>query len=331
MEKKICKKCILPKNYSGISFDTNGICSYCNNYKNIEYLGEIKLKTDITNILKYSNNQSEYDCIVAFSGGRDSTYLLWYVVNILKLKPLAVFSNSKLIPQQTLSNIKRTSDLLGVDLVVKDHDYLKNCIKHYLNSWVKYPTPATLITLCTGCRLGTNYLIDEEAKNRNISIIFDGGTPFEKGYFKKNLVSKNGFNTISFLLGYLKQVISNPSLISNSFCLTTIIKEYYIKTRSKRFIIGKPYRIKPFMNYIRWEKNKIENTIKNELEWERYPGLASAYRGDCQIGIIRQFLYNKMLGYNDKDDHLSCLIRDNQISREEALLKIKSEKEIKTE
>jgi hypothetical protein len=328
---KICKKCILPENYSGISFDNDGVCSYCNNYNPIEYLGENKLKIDIDRILKDSKKQSKYDCVVAFSGGRDSTYLLWYVVNILKLNPLAIFSNSKLIPEQTLHNIKNTSNLLGVDLLVKDHEHLRNCIKHYLNSWVKYPTPATLITLCTGCRFGTNYLIDEEATNRNISIIFDGGTPFENGYYKKNLISINGFSKISFPLGYLKQVIKNPALISNISCLTTIAKEYYIKTRSKDYIQGKPFRLRPFINYIRWEKDKIEDIIKNVLDWKRHPGLTSAFRSDCEIGIIRQFFYNKILGYNDKDDHLSSLIRDNQISRADALFQIKSEKETKNE
>ena len=35
-----------------------------------------------------------------------------------------------------------------------------------------------------------------------------------------------------------------------------------------------------------------------------------------------------MLGFNDKDDGLSCLIRDNQITREEAIKRIKKEGEI---
>lgn len=32
----------------------------------------------------------EYDCIVPFSGGKDSAFQLWYVVTQLKLKPLVV-------------------------------------------------------------------------------------------------------------------------------------------------------------------------------------------------------------------------------------------------
>ena len=37
-------------------------------------------------------------------------------------------------------------------------------------------------------------------------------------------------------------------------------------------------------------------------------------------------MYYKILGYNDKDGHLSCLIRDGQITREDALNRIKKER-----
>ena len=296
----------------------------------INYLGAEKLKKDVSKLLQNATKKSNYDCIVGFSGGRDSTYLLWYVVNVLKLKPLAVFSNSMLIPQQTLSNIQKTTTLLGVDLLIKEHNYLKICSKHYLNSWAKYPSPATLITLCTGCRLGFSEILYKETIKRKIPFYFTGGTPFEKGYFKKNLIS-NKHDHFSFPIGYIKQVIKNPSLISSIRCLMMLIKEYYLMPKYLSNAKDKPVRISPFYKYLRWEKEKIEKTIKNELEWERYPGLASSYRGDCEIGVIRQFLYNKFLGYNDKDDHLSCLIRDNQISREEALRQTEIEKNIKPE
>jgi hypothetical protein len=322
----LCKKCILPNNYSGISFNEMGICNLCESFKKSQYLGEDKLKEDINTILKEKN---EYDCVVGFSGGRDSTYLLWYIVNVLRLKPLAVFVDSKLIPETTISNIEKTIKILGVDLIVRQHDFLKNTVKHFLTSWLNYPHPATLITLCTGCRLGITRLLEEETINRNIPILFAGGTPFEQGLFKKNLIATNRNSNLSFVLGYGKQIIHNPSLISNLSCLKTQIDEYFTvpwafisKNRKMNYI-----RIEPFLKYFRWEEQKIEDILKQELNWERYPGIESSYRGDCEVGIIRQFLYNKMLGYNDKDDHLSWLIRDKQISREEALNRISKEKE----
>lgn len=324
--ERICENCILPENYSGVNFNEQGVCNLCEDYKSNQYLGEERLKEDIASILEKKTNK--YDCLVGFSGGRDSTYLLWYVVNVLKLKPLAVWVDSKLIPEDTLLNIRKTVDMLSIDLVIRQHDYLQKSTIHFLKSWLQYPNPATLINLCCGCRLGVSKLLKEEAVIRNIPIIFAGGTPFEKGLFKRNLISSNRNSHISFILGYGKQVIKNPSLISNLGCLTTQINEYltvssgYItKSKKDNFVL-----ISPFVKYFRWEEEKIEETIKSELEWKQHTGLESSYRGDCEIGIIRQYLYYKMLGYNDKDDHLSWLVRDGQISREKALNRVIKEK-----
>jgi tRNA(Ile)-lysidine synthase TilS/MesJ len=111
MEKKLCKKCILPENYVGLSLDENGICNFCNNYKKGQYLGKEKLLEKINTILS-KNPERTYDCVVGLSGGRDSSFLLWYVVHELKLKPLAIFVDSGLIPEQTIKNVNETVSLL---------------------------------------------------------------------------------------------------------------------------------------------------------------------------------------------------------------------------
>ena len=46
------------------------------------------------------------DAVVAFSGGRDSTYLVNYVKNVLGLSVLAVSLNHDFIPEETM-NIKQ--------------------------------------------------------------------------------------------------------------------------------------------------------------------------------------------------------------------------------
>jgi hypothetical protein len=323
--EKFCNNCILPETYSGLKLNDQGTCNYCEEYEPIDYLGEKRLEEDVSKILA-NRTGNKYDCIVAFSGGRDSTYLLWYVVKVLKLKTLAVFVDSKLIPEETISNINKTVEQLGVDIVFKKHEYLKKSIHHHLKSWLKYPDPATLINLCSGCRLGFIKYVDEEAVKQDIPIVFLGGTPFEKGLFKRNLISTQ--RNHSFLFGYAKQVLKNPSLVTNFNSLKIQVNEYRavmseIKAKDYSYV-----KLTPFNNYFRWEEKTIVATIENELGWKQHPGMKSTYRGDCEIGIIRQFFYNKILGYNDKDDHLSWLVRDKQITREEALERVNKEKEV---
>ena len=50
---KFCKKCILPESYPGISFNNEGICNYCVDYKPYhKYVGKEKLinLADINNL-----------------------------------------------------------------------------------------------------------------------------------------------------------------------------------------------------------------------------------------------------------------------------------------
>lgn len=86
--------------------------------------------------------------------------------------------------------------------------------------------------------------------------------------------------------------------------------------------------ISPYYYYVRWQENDVISTIKNELKWQENPDAGSTWRGDCIIALLKLYLYKKILGFNDKDDGLSCLIRDNQISRQEALKRVSTEGEI---
>jgi len=321
---KLCNKCILPENYSGVVFNSEGVCNYCVNEQEPHFMGKQKLKEDIKEILDKSPDR-KYDCLVGLSGGRDSTYLLWYIVKELNLKPLAVFIDSGYIPEQTYENIQNTVNILNVDLKILKHNYQKRTFKWYYNAWFKRPVPATLVTFCTGCRLGIDDLLKKEARKLRIPLHFEGGTPFEGKSYKKNIIRTNPEkkSISSLLLGYLKQSLLNPLLVINPVNLYVQTMEFYNIYLKKQPKDNAVYL--HLFSYIKWQEKVVEATITEKLNWKKYPGLRSNYRGDCEIGIIRQLLYYKLLGYNDKDDHLSCLIRNGQLTRDEALNRIDNE------
>lgn len=328
--ENLCKKCILPVNYPAIEIDSSGTCNYCNSYTQTEYLGESKLKEKIDTILSNQSNR-KYDCVIGFSGGRDSTYLLWYIVKKLKLKPLAVFIDSGLIPKVTLDNIYSITNSLKVDLKVIKKGYLKKLFPIHFNAWMRKPKVETLVTFCVGCRLGVNKFVDAEAAKQKIPIVFYGDTPFEGHHYKSNIVKLDvkSNSKWSFLLGYLKQVIVNPFLILHPYSLYIQISEYIAtNTQERRRRKNNLERISIFHQYIRWNEKEIENILDKELQWNKFSELNTSYRTDCKIGILRQYLYYKLLGFNDKDDHLSCLIADKQITRDEALSRVSTQHEI---
>ncbi len=87
-----CTRCILPESYPDIDFDSKGVCRMCrefdHRYQNIDWAFlEKKL---IRMLGRYrGKGRSKYDCLVPFSGGKDSTYTLWLLKNKYGMNPLA--------------------------------------------------------------------------------------------------------------------------------------------------------------------------------------------------------------------------------------------------
>src|SRR5579871_4952521 len=107
---KTCTQCLIPETAEATTFDAaTGTCSVC---KQIEYkhthIDWDDRKRQLDELIAQYRGKGLYDCIVPFSGGKDSTYQAWYIVTQLKLKPLIVrFDHGFYRPTLELNN-KRT-------------------------------------------------------------------------------------------------------------------------------------------------------------------------------------------------------------------------------
>jgi len=324
-----CKECLLPSSYPGIRFNSYGVCRYCEQWKRPDYLGKDKLLDKIAPALK-RNECTEYDCVVGYSGGRDSTYLLYYIVRELKLRPLAVFVDDQFIPEQAFENMKETTRILGVTLLIRQSDYLKRCVTHHIHAWLKRPVAESLMCINVGERLGYLTMVEEEAVKRGIKLTFQGGSPFQQEGYKSDIVKigKQG-GALSLVCGWTKQVLLNPFLVMNYTALKTQYAELTNKRRTKHLLKkNNIMRINPYNGYVHWVEKDIEDVLLNILNWKRCPGMESTARVSCEIDTLRQYLFLRTLGYNDRNVTLSEMIRDGQISRKEGLVKLQKERHI---
>lgn len=113
-----CKKCLLPETYETIEFDEHGICNICRGRefrdRKIDWEGR---KRQLDALVEGYRGKHDYDCIVPFSGGKDSTFTLWYLVNTYKLKPLVVQFDHGFMRERLKENNTRTLKKLGVDVL----------------------------------------------------------------------------------------------------------------------------------------------------------------------------------------------------------------------
>jgi N-acetyl sugar amidotransferase len=116
---KYCKRCILPDTKPGVSFDLEGICSACRSVElkhRINWdLRALKLRQICDEVR--GKNQGGYDCIVPVSGGKDSTYQVYMMSQVYKMKTLAVIVVPHLQTVEGIENLNAMVTNLGVDLI----------------------------------------------------------------------------------------------------------------------------------------------------------------------------------------------------------------------
>jgi len=113
---KRCTKCILPETYPGIEFDEDGVCNEClssDHHEKDQALGRDQLVERIPSLAR----GERFDRVIPLSGGKDSTYILYYVVRDLGLGPVAVSCDAGYQAPVAKENVRNACRILSVPIV----------------------------------------------------------------------------------------------------------------------------------------------------------------------------------------------------------------------
>jgi hypothetical protein len=318
-----CSQCILPRGYPCVTFDAAGRCSLCRSHEPTHYLGLEALRKDVREILS-KHPRRDYDCIAGVSGGRDSSYLLHLLKTELRLNVLALFVDHGLIPEVMRENVRGITRALDVPLVVHRHERLQRCFRPQFEAWLRRPRPQTVSSLCVGCKSTTITSHYKYARAHRVPALMWGGTPFESAGYKMDLMRAKAVpgRIFSYAVGYAREVLANPPLLLDPFRAATHLSEFYVFYGPYTSLGDRLHGttgVAPFTEHVHWREEDVNNVLREKYAWRTLDGLKSTWRGDCYLAPIRAYLYRSMLGYDDKAPHLSALVRDGQVTREEAL------------
>lgn len=316
-----CSRCILPESYPLIEFDAEGVCNFCREHTSIQVRGERAL---LDALEPYRSDDGSPDCIVAFSGGRDSSYGLHYIKTVLKMNPVAFTYDWGMVTDLARRNCARICGKLGVEHIIRSADIAtkRRYVRQQVEAWLKRPELGMVTLFTAGDKEFRKHARDLRRETGIELVIFCSGNMIENAPYKFGFLGihedPHGMQLTAITLRerlamaayYAKQVILNPRYINRS--LIDAIKAYW-----HTFVTRDDFLY--LYHYIPWSEDEVVQTIRAEYDWEGATDTTTTWRIGDGTAAFYNYIYQTMSGFTEDDDMLSNMVREDYITREEAL------------
>lgn len=308
---QVCTRCVMDTTDSKIVFDENGVCDHCLDFEqnvkpswHTDDRGDAELK-DIIAKIKEDGKGRDFDCIIGMSGGADSSYLLHVAVKEYGLRPLVFHVDGGWNSQIAVNNINVMIEKLGLDLYTEviNWEEMKDFQLAYFKAGVaNIDVPQDHAFVATLYNFAAKY---------NIKYILNGG----------NISTECVRNPLEWI--YYGTDMAQIGDIRNKFG-TNPMKTYPFSSvlRHKLYLryIQKVQVVKP-LNYFPYIKEQAMQVLANEYGWIPYPQKHFESRF---TKFYEGYWLPKKFGFDTRKVQYSSLILTGQMTREQALEKLKA-------
>lgn len=261
---KRCVRCLLPETYETIEFDNNGLCNICKSAEHKDAINWDERRDLLNRIIDKYRGKYEYDCIIPFSGGKDSTFQLWYLVTQCNVKPLVVRFNHGFMRQTIEENNKRTFKKLGVDVIefTPNWKIVKTLMKESFERKTDF---------CWHCHTGIYSYPMRIAVRYDVPLIFWGEPQAEITSYYDYLndeieyEDEKKFNMLRTLGITAEDMFNMVRTKENGIELRDLIPYTYPDMEDIRKL--EPVSV-PLGSFIPWDYRKNTEIIKEELGWQ---------------------------------------------------------------
>jgi N-acetyl sugar amidotransferase len=315
-----CVKCGLPQTYETIEFDANGVCNICRGHSfKTERIDWSSRKKMLNDLIEEYRGKYEYDCIVPFSGGKDSTFTLLHLMKEYKIKPLVVQFNHGFMRETLLKNNERTFKKLGVDVLsftpnwkvvkrlmlealIRKGDFCWHChtgiFSYPMHIAIKYGTPLVMWGEPSTEYTAYYDYADDEIEN----------------------VDETRFNRF-VNLGITAEDMAN--MIKDDFELDPrdLAPYTYPKLRDLKKL---RYRSVCLGSFIPWDVKENTKLIQRELGWQGEqvegmpPGEYPYEKIECYMQGMRDYIKYLKRGYSRVTQMTALDLRNGRITKERA-------------
>ena len=318
---KICKECVTPESFPGIIIDNSGVCNRCQNSKKIEASDKNKLKyskDEIGKLLfKFKKENTNYDVLVPLSGGVDSSFALIELVEKYKLKVLAFHNDHGYESDIATQNVRKLCKKLNIDLVIEQKDYL------FMKKLWRHANLSEIYGL-NCCFVCGNILYANAIKvadRYNVPLIVNG---YSKGQIELVRDKEQG---VSWLGNFINEIIDKGD--------KEFVDEFLEKMKplQKQVVYDEDINIEkikengiitvlPFYMFgiYKTDKEKLRKICINSFDWKQPENTYPARTTNCTMNWLNNYYDIKKFGYGNYHEEYSVLIRNGEMTRNQALL-----------
>ena len=318
---KYCQRCVMPISAVASSFNEKQICSACEYHDVYESLSDhdwSNRKKIFEKILEENKSNSNYDCIIPVSGGKDSYFQTHKIVKEFKLKPLLVTYDGNNYLEEGIYNRNKMRELFDADHIVFG------------------PSVKSLIKLNKHCfkimgdmnwhaHCGIFTYPFQIAEKFEIPLLIWGETFWDiSGMYDVNDMVEftNRMRVEHNLRGFeWNDLIKNSELTQKDMLWAKFPSDESVRKKKIRGI--------PLGNYFKWDPNKHTKMIIENYKWKpRQIPFERTYRtmsnlDDRYENGVHDLLKFIKFGYGRASDHASKDIRTKYMSREEGIEMVK--------
>ncbi len=296
---RICTRCVIDESVPNVTFDEQGICNHCRIHDDLNRrfpVGEAgeQILQKFAARIKQVGRGRDYDCIVGFSGGRDTSYCL-YQTKRLGLRPLALHFDNGWDSDIAKSNIRQVCTKLDVDLetVIADWEEsreLTNCTIRAQLPYIDLTDDIGIVSALyrTAAKHGIRYIIHSH------SFRSEGINPLLWNYVDARFV---------------RGLIRRFCRINLKQFKNTDLHHLFYWAAIKRI------RVLTITNYYQDSGPEIDEVLKRELGWKDTGG----WHYDNEIFGLQCYYSRRKFGFDWRIIELAALVREGAITREGAL------------
>jgi len=324
MERNVCNKCVNDISVPGISFNGNNTCNYCEEYEKLklkltDYDALMKLWLDR---IKEYKGQGEYDALVGLSGGKDSTYVLYQLKNIYGLKVKAWTLDQGFLTKWSKERIESIVSELGVD-----HEYSvvdqEKIAPLYILSIMATGGP------CYTCSYVMYGLFIKTASEQNIPMAVHGRS---RPQMLKIYSPHNEIDPYKPFLEMSLKPIEDVNLTKTYEDIVAVLNKLLPANELEKFSEffpdfqnGNVAEFVPYFLYHPYDETRLVEFLEANMNWKRHQNYEIFTHFDCAAHDAAGYLYEIADGRPFIMPELSVSIREEKLSREDAVKRLEKE------